>query len=104
MISLTKNLLKTLKDIQKLPNFTKQLQTKQKFIMYLLKFNIKVNGVIGIYYHENITINHNKKGAVNTYVQHITKEKSNALEFFEKDEAERLAVFFKYDNYKVVKR
>jgi hypothetical protein len=30
MISLTKNLLKTLKDIQKLPNFTKQLQTKQK--------------------------------------------------------------------------
>jgi hypothetical protein len=30
MISLTKNLQKTLKDIQKLPNFTKQLQTKQK--------------------------------------------------------------------------
>jgi hypothetical protein len=72
--------------------------------MYLLKFNIKVDGIIGSYYHENITTNNNKKGAVNTYVQHITKEKSNALEFFEKDEAERLAVFFKYDNYKVVKK
>ena len=30
MISLTKNLQKTSKDIQKTTNFTKQLQTKQK--------------------------------------------------------------------------
>jgi len=72
--------------------------------MYLLKFNIKVDGVSGTYYHENITINNNKKGAVNTYIQHITKEKPNALEFFEKDEAERLAKFFMYDNYKIVKK
>ena len=72
--------------------------------MYLLKFNIKVNGVNDTYYHENITINNNKNGAVNTYIQHITKEKPNALEFFEKEEAERLAIFFQYDNYKVVKK
>jgi hypothetical protein len=72
--------------------------------MYLLKFKIKVNGITGTYYHENITINNNKNGAVNTYVQHITNEKLNALEFFEKDEADRLATFFKYDNYKVVKK
>jgi hypothetical protein len=72
--------------------------------MYILKFNIKVEGVVNTYYHEKITVNNNKKGAVNTYVQNITKEKSNALQFFEKEEAERLAIFFNYNTYKVIKK
>jgi hypothetical protein len=72
--------------------------------MYLLKLTIKVDGITDVYYHENITINHNIKGGVNTYIQHITKDRLNALPFFEKEEAGRLALFFQYDNYKIIKK
>jgi hypothetical protein len=72
--------------------------------MYILKIKTKVNGINNTYYHENISVNNPKNGAVNTYVQHITNERKKALPFFERDEAERLAVFFNYSNYSIINK
>jgi hypothetical protein len=72
--------------------------------MYIIKIKTKVNGVFEIAYHENMTINNPKNGAINTYVEHITKDKKRALPFFEKEEAERLAQFFKYSQYRIINK
>jgi len=72
--------------------------------MYIIKIKTKVNGVFEIAYHENITINNPKNEAINTYVEHITTDKKKALQFFDKDEAQRLAVFFKYSQYRVINK
>lgn len=72
--------------------------------MYLLKFTIKTNGISSVYYHENLSLNNPKNGAINTYVQHITSQRKQALPFFDKEEAERLALFFQYNNYRIIKK
>jgi hypothetical protein len=81
-----------------------QLQKIKLKIMYIIKIKTKVNGVLEIAYHENISINNPKNGAINTYVEHITTDKKKALQFFDKDEAQRLAVFFKYSKYRVINK
>ena len=85
-------------------NFLISPNKTKTFIMYLLKFTIKANGSNCVYYHENLSLNNPKNGAINTYVQHITSERKQALSFFDKEEAERLALFFQYDNYKIIKK
>jgi hypothetical protein len=81
-----------------------QLQKIKLKNMYIIKIKTKVNGAFEIAYHENITINNPKNGAINTYVEHITTDKKKALQFFEKEEAERLAQFFKYSQYRVINK
>jgi hypothetical protein len=81
-----------------------QLQKIKLKIMYIIKIKTKVNGAFEIAYHENITINNPKNGAINTYVEHITTDKKKALQFFDKDEAQRLAQFFKYSQYRVINK
>jgi hypothetical protein len=81
-----------------------QLQKIKPLIMYIIKIKTKVNGAFEIAYHENISINNPKNGAINTYVEHITTDKKKALQFFDKDEAQRLAVFFKYSQYRVINK
>jgi hypothetical protein len=81
-----------------------QLQKIKSKIMYIIKIKTKVNGAFEIAYHENITINNPKNGAINTYVEHITTDKKKALAFFDKEEAERLAIFFKYSQYRVINK
>ena len=72
--------------------------------MYIIKLKTKVNGAFEIGYHENITINNPKNGAINTYVEHITTDKKRALAFFDKEEAQRLAVFFNYPKYRIINK
>ena len=72
--------------------------------MYIIKIKTKVNGAFEVGYHENISINNPKNGAINTYVEHITTDKKKALQFFDKDEAERLAKFFNYSQYRIINK
>ena len=72
--------------------------------MYLIKFKTRVNGETKVYYHENLSINAPKRGFCNTYCQHITTDKSKALLFFLKKEAERMANFFEILDYSIVKK
>lgn len=61
---------------------------------YIIQLQILFNGQWQIRYHEKITRSR-RKDTNNTYVEHVTAERSQACIFSDREEAERVANLFK---------
>lgn len=61
---------------------------------YIIQLQIWLNGQWQIRYHKKITRSR-RKDTNNTYVVHVTAERSQACAFSDREEAERVANLFK---------
>jgi hypothetical protein len=61
-------------------------------MQYIIKVILTQPGNTETLYHEKLELSKNKS-ATNVYVQHLTSDKKKALIFYDKEEADKMAVF-----------
>lgn len=60
---------------------------------FIIQYDMKVDGKRIVAYHQDIEANTSKE-TMNAYVEHLTKDRSRARRFFQKEEAIRIANVF----------
>jgi hypothetical protein len=63
---------------------------------YIIERRVKSNGGAKTFYHQSLAINQNKS-VMNVYIESITSIKKEALRFYDKAEAEGMAVLMSRD-------
>jgi dsDNA-binding SOS-regulon protein len=62
---------------------------------FIIKYTTRVNGEEKMAFHEKISLtNPNRLDIMNVYVEHISFDKSKAMVFYDREEAEKVSVLF----------
>jgi hypothetical protein len=74
---------------------------------FIIKYKSRFNGEEKIAFHEKISITDpNRLDVMNVYTEHISFDKSKAMVFYDREEAEKVCVLFghKFHVGKVIKK
>ena len=74
---------------------------------FIIKYKSRVNGEEKITFHEKISLTDpNRLDVMNVYTEHISYDKSKAMVFYDREEAEKVCVLFghKFHAGKVIKK
>lgn len=62
---------------------------------FIIKYKTKVNGENKVTFHEKISItDSNRLDVMNVYTEHISFDKSKAMVFYDREEAEKICALF----------
>lgn len=67
---------------------------------FIIQISIKIENVWKVMYHKELTLSRNHL-TTNTYTEHITPEKEDALTFTDKIEADKMALFCSKDGLQI---